>query len=47
MGGFGYAGEILKVDLSQGHIVKMPTVDYSDRFLGGRGVAAKLYWDEV
>ncbi|MBM3132766.1 MAG: hypothetical protein FJZ95_07025, partial [Chloroflexi bacterium] len=21
--------------------------DYSDRFLGGRGIAAKIYWDEV
>jgi aldehyde:ferredoxin oxidoreductase len=25
----------------------MPTMDYADRFLGGRGIAAKLYWDEV
>ena len=25
----------------------MPTVDYADRFLGGRGIAAKIYWDEV
>ncbi len=25
----------------------MPTMDYADRFLGGRGIAAKIYWDEV
>jgi aldehyde:ferredoxin oxidoreductase len=44
---FGYAGEILKVDLAQGNLARLPTDDYSDRFLGGRGVAAKLYWDMV
>jgi len=25
----------------------LPTADYADRFLGGRGIAAKIYWDEV
>jgi aldehyde:ferredoxin oxidoreductase len=25
----------------------MPTPDYADRFLGGRGIATKVYWDEV
>ena len=25
----------------------MPTMDYADRFIGGRGIAAKIYWDEV
>ena len=25
----------------------MSTMDYADRFLGGRGIAAKIYWDEV
>lgn len=25
----------------------MPTSDYADRFVGGRGIAAKIYWDEV
>jgi aldehyde:ferredoxin oxidoreductase len=44
---FGYAGEVLKIDLTQGSIVKLPTENYSDRFLGGRGIAAKLYWDMV
>jgi aldehyde:ferredoxin oxidoreductase len=44
---FGYAGEILKVDLSRGEIARLPTADYAERFLGGRGIAAKLYWDMV
>jgi aldehyde:ferredoxin oxidoreductase len=42
---FGYAGEILKVDLSAGGITRLPTAPYAARFLGGRGIAARLYWD--
>jgi aldehyde:ferredoxin oxidoreductase len=47
MAQYGYAGEILKVNLSNGNFVKLPTTDYSERFLGGRGIVAKLYWDMV
>ncbi len=43
----GYAGNILKVDLSTGHVERVPTEKYSPLFLGGRGIAAKIYWDEV
>lgn len=43
----GYAGEILRVDLSTGEMNRIPTDLYADRFLGGRGIAAKIYWDEV
>ena len=43
----GYAGKILRVNLSSGKITETPTSDYADRFLGGRGIAAKVYWDEV
>jgi len=43
---FGYAGQILRVNLSSGEITESPTTDYAD-FLGGRGIAAKVYWDEV
>jgi aldehyde:ferredoxin oxidoreductase len=44
---FGYAGQILKVDLSGGGITTLPTAPYAARFLGGRGIAVKLYWDLV
>jgi len=44
---YGYAGKILKVDLSDGNITRLSTADYTDRFLGGRGAAAKIYWDMV
>jgi len=44
---YGYAGKILKVDLSSGKTATVPTSDYADLFIGGRGIAAKIYWDEV
>ncbi len=47
MTNFGYAGKILRVDLSSKTVTETPTSDHSDRFLGGRGLAAKIYWDEV
>ncbi|MEE8472428.1 MAG: aldehyde ferredoxin oxidoreductase N-terminal domain-containing protein, partial [Dehalococcoidia bacterium] len=30
-----------------GKSTEMPTAAYAERFLGGRGIAAKIYWDEV
>ena len=47
MDAFGYAGDILKVDLSKNKITILKTEDYSDLFLGGRGIAARIYWDET
>jgi aldehyde:ferredoxin oxidoreductase len=47
MTAFGYAGKILRLDLSSKSITEAATQDYADRFLGGRGIAAKIYWDEV
>ncbi len=47
MAEFGYAGEILKIDLADGRVTRLNTADYADRFLGGRGIAARIYWDMV
>jgi len=44
---FGYAGKILRVDLSSGNTTELSTAEYAERFLGGRGMAARLYWEEV
>jgi aldehyde:ferredoxin oxidoreductase len=44
---FGYAGEILKVNLSNRKITKLPTADYAEKYIGGRGIAARLYWEMV
>lgn len=43
---YGYAGELLGVDLSSQHCTKTITSDHSDKFLGGRGMASKIYWEE-
>ncbi len=47
MSAFGYAGRILTVDLSTGRMGELPTSDYAGRFIGGRGIANGLYWDNV
>ncbi|NQT71877.1 MAG: hypothetical protein HQ553_03795 [Chloroflexi bacterium] len=44
---YGYAGKILRVDLSSGKTTEASTLDYSSAFVGGRGIATKIYWDEV
>jgi aldehyde:ferredoxin oxidoreductase len=44
---FGYAGNILRVDLSSGIVSSTPTAKYVDGLLGGRGIGTKIYWDEV
>jgi len=43
----GYAGALLRVNLSTGHIAEVPTDAYADLFLGGRGIGARVHWDEV
>lgn len=44
---FGYAGEILKIDLSSGKIDKVPSAVYTDKYIGGHGLATRLYWEMV
>ncbi len=47
MSAFGYAGRILAVDLSAGRVGELPTSDYAGRFVGGRGLANALHWDNM
>jgi aldehyde:ferredoxin oxidoreductase len=44
---YGWCGKILKVDLSSEVITEIDTQPYADRFLGGRGIATRLYWENV
>jgi aldehyde:ferredoxin oxidoreductase len=47
MNQFAYAGRILSVDLSNNTHREIPSDGYTGKFLGGRGLAAKLYWDMI
>jgi len=42
---FGWCGRILALDLSSGDIQTIPTDKYCDKFVGGRGILSKIYWD--
>jgi len=44
---FGWCGKILNVDLSNARITERDTMNYADRFLGGRGIATRIYQEEV
>jgi len=44
---YGWTGKILRVDLTTGKITDIPTSDYTEKFIGGTGIIAKLIWDEV
>ena len=43
----GWMGRILRVDLTTGEYEKIPTMDYAEKYLGGRGLASRLYWEKV
>jgi aldehyde:ferredoxin oxidoreductase len=44
----GYAGSILRVNLSSGEVKKEPLPDeLVDNYIGGRGFVAKLLYDEL
>ncbi len=43
----GYAGKILKINLSSSEFSEIPTLDFAEKFIGGGGIAARLYWDEA
>ncbi|MEX1300246.1 MAG: aldehyde ferredoxin oxidoreductase N-terminal domain-containing protein [Desulfotignum sp.] len=44
---FGWTGSILHVDLSDCVIRRLDTRAYSNKYLGGRGIATRLYWEMV
>ena len=45
---YGWAGKVLRVDLSGGRIEKEPLSDYLRlNFIGGRGINSRLLYDEV
>jgi len=43
----GYTGRIARIELSTGAVSSVPTESYAHAYLGGRGLAARIYWEEV
>lgn len=43
----GYAGKLLRVNLSTGVIEQQDTQDYLPDWYGGRAMAARIAWDEI
>jgi aldehyde:ferredoxin oxidoreductase len=42
----GWAGKVLRVDLTNAAINKVPTADYkTEDFIGGVGLSAKIFWE--
>ena len=44
---YGYAGRLLRIDLSAGTVDTQETGDYLPEWYGGRAMAARIAWDEI
>ena len=44
---YGYAGKILRINLSNGEISTEPTSKYARDWLGSSGIAVKILYDEL
>jgi len=43
----GWMGKILNVDLTTSRISDLETMNYAELFLGGRGIATRIYWENM
>ena len=43
---YGYAGSILRIDLTDESVSRTPTSEYARDLLGGRAINAKLMFEE-
>ena len=44
---YGWTGKIVRVDLSNSSIDEFSTEPYARQYLGGRGIASRIYWETV
>jgi aldehyde:ferredoxin oxidoreductase len=44
---YGWMGKILRVNLGTEAVTEISTEPYAERFLGGRGIASRIYWETV
>ncbi len=43
----GWMGKILRVNLTNSEITQFSTQPYAEKYLGGRGIASRIYWETV
>ena len=44
---YGWTGKLLRINLTTNEVSTQSIEPYIERFIGGRGILTKLYWDEV
>ncbi|NLO97089.1 MAG: aldehyde ferredoxin oxidoreductase, partial [Peptococcaceae bacterium] len=44
---YGYVGKIARINLTDSTVSYVSTFNYVPKFIGGRGVCNKIFWDEV
>lgn len=44
---YGYAGKILRINLTTKTTEEIPITNYVPKYVGGRSIANKIFWDEV
>ncbi len=44
---FGWTGGILRINLTNGKTDRIETDQYKENYIGGRGIASRLYWENV
>ena len=44
---YGYAGKILRIDLTSGKITREPTKTYAQKWLGQRGIGQRILYEEL
>ena len=44
---YGYVGKIARINLTDSTVTYVSTFDYVPKYIGGRGVCNKIFWDEV
>ena len=44
---FGWTGKILRINLTDGKTFGIETDKYRDSYIGGRGIASRLYWENL
>ena len=44
---YGWIGKILRVNVTDKKITEVDTIRYAGKFIGGRGIAARIAWEEI